>query len=222
MDNAEDLVDNDFSSSSSDDNQLAAPKPRPARTLCRRAIFERNIPCSTPQLSLSAPDSAMATPLDAPSNSGPPDSYTEVIGRMIYIFVQANPQWVYHQGLIDLAANLYLVFSGIHWKIKTRRGTRSKVPVPREKYAEERTYWAFCALVREYEAVVIGRDRKLTLLLDCFQRRARWADGPLWSNLIENGIAPSMYASRWFLVQLLACRRHPGHTYPSRLGLYHL
>jgi len=168
----------------------------------------------TPQLSLSVPDADTA-PAKTPITLLPhrkiasrptvrSESHAEAVCRMVYIFVQANPQWVYRQGLVDLAANLYLVFSEIQWKTRTRRGVRGRVPVPRGKYAEERAYWAFCALVREYEAALIGTDNhRVTQILDCFSRRAEWSDGPLWSNLTANDIAPSAYASRWFSLLLV-------------------
>ena len=165
----------------------------------------------TPQLSLSASSSgASPVTLLKPRkiNNGTviyPDSHAEAIARMVYVFVQTNSQWDYHQGLIDIAAHLYLVYSEIQWKFKTRRGERSRVPVPRAKYAEERTYWAFCALVREYDEVLVGKDgSQMGKMLDCFERRARWSDGPMWSILTENEVLPSSYASRWFSLLLVA------------------
>jgi len=170
---------------------------------CRRAMFKRvnelvqqqdEKPLSpptqtTPQLSLSLPDDADETTLlaskqiPAPSGVGiEADTHAETAARLLFVFSQANPQWTYNQSLVDVLGVLYTTFArqGVAW-------------------AEERTYWAFCALVRELSLVWTD----LASLLACFRRRARWLDPPLYDALEDNGLKAETFASRWISMLLV-------------------
>lgn len=142
-----------------------------------------------------------------------PDTHAEAVCRILIVFICCNPQWAYHQNLVYVVSHLYSVYLQIEWKIRTRRGHRYRFPMARNKSAEEETYWAFCALVREFESVLIGSSSmtptELTMdrALDCLGRRLKWADDPLWSVLAGNDLSPAspLYTSDW-MTHLLVCK----------------
>lgn len=192
-DDDEDRIDSD-----EDDDDEGYPE-----LACRRAMFKRvnelvqqqdeqqRSPPSqtTPQLSLSLPDDADETTLlaskriPAPSGVGiEADTHAETVARLLFVFSQANPQWTYNQSLVDVLGVLYTTFARHHGA-----------------WAEERTYWTFCALVRELSPVWSD----LPSLLACFRRRARWLDPPLYDTLEENGLKAETFASRWISMLLV-------------------
>lgn len=169
----------------------------------------------TPQLSLSFADDRDAGKAKAPitllaSRNIPPigsvshlpdtETHGDAICRLLILFTMANPQWSYQQNLVDIAIHLYLVYLQ-----KPSRSSGSIVE-SNTKGAEDQTYWAFCALVRELGPIVVGQDQEaLSKSLECLGRRARWADEPLCEILVENGLDPStpIFASRWMTLLLL-------------------
>ena len=229
-------------SSTSQSHSILSPKitlsTEPSRT---------STPTETPQLSLSAPgasddDTESITLLPSrPIPSGSflqsgsnlagalltPDTHGETICRLLYVFTQANPQWAYHQGLVDIVCHLYSTYVQIEWVSRQRKGKggRTREPVARGKWAEEQTYWALCGLVREYEAIIIpspsplptpsapestlAPKSELNAALDCLSRRLKYADAPLWGILHDNALDPvqQTYASRW--ISLLITRDLP-------------
>lgn len=200
----------------------------------------QSAPMRTPQLSLSVPavDSSANNDTSSPitllsprhipapgqaSFSSPysgaslnPDTHGEVVFRLLYVFTKSNTQWSYHPGLVDILANLYLTFLEPDWvKVQprrrgSRRDAKLRRPVANGAWAEEQTYWAFCALARELEPCMV-ETKSIDLVLNCLGRRLHWADQPLSSALKENDLDPAspVFASQW--VTLLLSRNLPRH-----------
>ena len=152
-----------------------------------------------------------ARPMPKPKSSNAsrsiprPDSHAEAVIRLLYIFVLSNSQWTYQQNFAGLAAQLYTIYLQTSWTTRVRSGKRYRFPIARNKSAEEQTYWGFCALVREFESVIIGTtpttppEVSLDSAIACLDRRVRWADEPLWSILQANNLEPSqpVYSAGW-------------------------
>ena len=176
-------------------------------------------PLQTPSVALSPPADTsqsitLLSPRDIPPAGSPSaalfsgellqdDTHAEALVRLLYIFSRVHPQLPV-QGLIDMLAILYSVYLEIDLSSSIARGRKSLPPVisPTGLWAEEQTYFAFCALTQRFSSIISSRadgEEGIDSALQSLSAQLRWADTGFWYTLQTRGLDPAspLYAFRW-------------------------
>lgn len=158
-------------------------------------------PLATPSLSLSLPESStseskpnspitLLSPRVIPpvgSASFPtlfdddPDTHADSVLRLAYVLCRSHPEWA-TGNVVDVAAQLYLVL--------VRKHSHPLL----DGFAEEQTYWALEAIVRDSQSFLTTEVREP---VNAIGRRVAWADRHFWSVLQQNRLDPVLYADHW-------------------------
>ncbi|WWC57710.1 uncharacterized protein I303_100244 [Kwoniella dejecticola CBS 10117] len=115
-----------------------------------------------------------------------PETNSECLARLIYVFLRINPQWTYQPSFVDIISTFYLIHAGGGGSANSQRIL---------DYPEESTFWFIITFFQEFDTVLLTSE----VAVDQLSKRLYWINPPLYTKLvIEKGIDLKMFAFRWF------------------------
>ncbi|KAI9486404.1 MAG: rab-GTPase-TBC domain-containing protein [Benjaminiella poitrasii] len=123
------------------------------------------------------------------------DYHWEVIERILFIYAKLNPGVGYVQGMNELLAPIYYVFTA----------KASEEDLESQAYAEADSFFVFTTLmadVRDHFVRSLDQDASMGINATMWRmsQRLAWFDRPLFRDLSKKDIKEQYYAFRWITV----------------------
>ncbi|WWC67180.1 uncharacterized protein I206_101087 [Kwoniella pini CBS 10737] len=178
-------------------SRLDTIKPAPIDTSYSSSLGPNSIIISTTEDSSKSPTSpiTLLSPKPLPTGTASPSPFSgslyypetnsECLTRLLYIFLRTNPHWFYQRSFIDIISTFYLIHSGGGGSINAQSTL---------DYPEESTFWFIMSFFQEFDAALMTPD----IVLDKLISRLYWINQPLYNILIiEKGLDLKLFAFRW-------------------------
>jgi hypothetical protein len=122
-----------------------------------------------------------------------PDTYSEVLTRILFVLFRAHPEWTYRSNMADISVPIFAAYVGI----RLLDGDK----IQQLENPEEQTFTALEALISDLHHVLVNNEAKsgISITITKLASTMRWADTRYYDWLCRQQLDPGtpLYAHSW-------------------------